>query len=891
MFSFLENIYSFNKDYSSLKSKTKVSGRHLIGICLLLLWFGSGAAGASSITKISGEQNTKLVISDGQTIENEGSVSFKNIRSMGQKGGAIFVSSGGTLNLDSGNGGSEGAIVFQGNSAAYGGAISVDADAMAVLRGTVRFEDNTAPTYYYGGAIFVGSGGTLNLDSGNGGSEGAIVFQGNFAKSGGAIYVKENAMAILRGTVRFEDNTAPTPYYGGAIYNDGTLNFILGASDHVIFSNASTQSAYSNYNGIRNQGDMAIEGVSGSLFRLGRVLVEGTGKFLIKGGLELSLFGKILQKTITFEDNPTLQLMVWSWDNIGQMSISSKGTIAGSANITVAMVEDVEHFFGDKQFDYLEYVAGVNVDSFQPTLDQDMIEHGRAEYGVSLGNSSLSREIVLQGYADLTGNVSERFIVGEGQTRKIYDANFENIDNGAVDGSGGALEIEAGATALLWGSIAFRNNIGGVGAIKISENGTLRIYLENVDDLVEFENNRIGSAEGDLLDISNGGKIVVEKGTVRFPDGGIAGDGTLVLGNSSVLSLDGSATVNFGDGAGLILNIGSFDSTIDDADDDRATRGGSGGILNVQGGGSLVGSPEIGTIPSQNLLEELFNLATGTTRQYKYLYASLSDLADFTPRLSREIELLSHNGEELRVRTSFLDTETGTPDYRVIGFKCLPKVISGEQRFRLEIPDGQTVENEGSVSFRNISSPGRNGGAISVESGGTLNLDSEAVGPEGTIVFQNNYAGSRGGAIYVGSNAAATIRGNIKFENNTAPYNDGGAIYVGSGGTLEFDSGSEGTILFKGNSDYRSGAIYVSSNATATLKGNIKFFKNTIRNKGTLEFILETGNQIEFQNTEFYDIYDDGAMHLNCVAGGVIKFSRGIGIMSFLDYDYPTEEP
>ncbi|MDR1494451.1 MAG: hypothetical protein LBI29_00235, partial [Rickettsiales bacterium] len=66
MFSFLDSIYNFNKGYLSPKSKTKVSGRYLTGICLLLLWFGSGVAGIAraesndGITEITGPVRLEL---------------------------------------------------------------------------------------------------------------------------------------------------------------------------------------------------------------------------------------------------------------------------------------------------------------------------------------------------------------------------------------------------------------------------------------------------------------------------------------------------------------------------------------------------------------------------------------------------------------------------------------------------------------------------------------------------------------------------------------------------------------------------------------------------------------------------------------------------------------
>jgi predicted outer membrane repeat protein len=522
-----------------------------------------------------------------------------------------------------------------------------------------------------GGAILINSGGTLELDSGTRGSEEVIVFQGNSASNGGAIYVGgENAVATLRGNIKFENNTS---YYdGGAIYNNGgTLEFILRANDQIIFSDASSLNSDSMYNGVYNQnGSITIEGVSGGLFRLGRYVFIGQNfggnSLSIKGGLELGIGGGVVQKSITFEDSPTLSFTVWSWDNIGHMSVSEEGTVSGSANIAVTMAEDVEHF-PQRNFSYLEYADGVNVDLFQPTLVQETIEHGGVEYGVSLGNSLLSREVVLQ-RENLTGNVGERFIVREGRTVKIYDAAFADIDSGNLDGSGGALEIETGAMALVKRSVDFdfSGNIGGTGgagAIKIAEGGTLRIDLENADDVMEFENNRIGGAEGPLLDINNGGEIVVEKGILEFSKGGITGDGTLTMEGPSVLNV-GSAkidqkTMSFGEDVKIILNIGSFDSAIDDADFDRATRGGSGGMLYAGDEielSPLVGSPKVDVTFSDDALEDLMSQPMGTVRQYKYLYMpDNADLSGFTPKFSSK--LFKPRGSSLWVKLDFLTSE------------------------------------------------------------------------------------------------------------------------------------------------------------------------------------------------------------------------------------------
>ncbi|MDR1495155.1 MAG: hypothetical protein LBI29_03955 [Rickettsiales bacterium] len=258
MFSFLDSIYSFNKDCLSLKPKTEVGGRRLTGICLLLLWFGSGMAGASSIIKISGNQSSRLVISDDQTVENEGSVSFKDIISLDQKGGAIFVSSGGTLNFDGGTEGPEGAIVFQNNYTGIdGGAIYVGSNAAATLRGNIKFEGNTAP-YHDGGAIFVASGGTLNINGGTEGPEGAILFQDNSGSHAGTIYVEEGATAVLRGDIKFFKNG------WGTIYNEGTLEFILETGNQIEF-----QGTVGEYD-IYDRGTVHLDCVTGSVIKFSR---------------------------------------------------------------------------------------------------------------------------------------------------------------------------------------------------------------------------------------------------------------------------------------------------------------------------------------------------------------------------------------------------------------------------------------------------------------------------------------------------------------------------------------------------------------------------------------------------------------------------------------------
>jgi predicted outer membrane repeat protein len=66
------------------------------------------------------------------------------------------------------------------------------------------------------------------------------VFQGNSAAYGGAIFVEGgNSIVTLKGSIKFEDNV-DSGYGGAIYNYGGTLKFILGASDTIEFKNTQT---------------------------------------------------------------------------------------------------------------------------------------------------------------------------------------------------------------------------------------------------------------------------------------------------------------------------------------------------------------------------------------------------------------------------------------------------------------------------------------------------------------------------------------------------------------------------------------------------------------------------------------------------------------------------
>ncbi len=120
--------------------------------------------------------------------------------------------------------------------------------------------------------------------------------------------------------------------------------------------------------------------------------------------------------------------------------------------------------------------------------------------------------------------------------------------------------------------------------------------------------------------------------------------------------------------------------------------------------------------------------------------------------------------------------------------------------------------NGGSFALNNVVLDGAgdmwtglsDGGLICVTDGGKL-----TVGESATL--QNSNIKENGGAIYLGSNAEATVATGTIKDNKAA---NGGAIYLGSNAKLTVTSGT-----ITGNEAVNSGAIYLGSKAEATVTG------------------------------------------------------------------------
>lgn len=190
------------------------------------LELGDGVTVAGNFTKNSAGKNGGAIFNDGakDNIGNAGGVmtirdSLFSENSATKWGGAIFNS--GTLTLGDG-------VSFTGNSANFGGAVWNDGK-MEIAAGT-KFVGNNSKNA--AGALYNSSTGTLGDLIG-------IVFENNTAVFGGAINNSKTSTGIKGGTIdlisksHFIGNSAGSNQ-GGAIRNQGTISTI---TDSVFDSN------------------------------------------------------------------------------------------------------------------------------------------------------------------------------------------------------------------------------------------------------------------------------------------------------------------------------------------------------------------------------------------------------------------------------------------------------------------------------------------------------------------------------------------------------------------------------------------------------------------------------------------------------------------------------
>lgn len=202
---------------------------------------GGGAIYASDGAIISIKGNNGSILFDSNYAKSSGEY-YGNID--GARGGAICAQSDSVLDLVD----NFGSITFKGNyavaqygstscSSAYGGAIYIGSSGALNVSGNIRDVLFTANNAYNGGAIYADSGAILNFEA----TTDDIVFDSNTAKLGGALNSVSGAINLLAidGTITFSNNTGSSK--GGAVHGTGcTINICNNRGDINFLNNEST---------------------------------------------------------------------------------------------------------------------------------------------------------------------------------------------------------------------------------------------------------------------------------------------------------------------------------------------------------------------------------------------------------------------------------------------------------------------------------------------------------------------------------------------------------------------------------------------------------------------------------------------------------------------------
>ncbi len=684
------------------------------------------------------------------------------------------------------------------------------------------FENNSVPDYYYGGVIFNYARDfdtTIKF-------KGDVVFSGNTASCGGAIYNLDydnsNATITFGGDATFSDNIATT--YGGAIDNSGFITF----SGETSFVNNAVANGYS----------------GGAIYNSGFITFSGETSFVNNAVADYGSGGAIYNSgSITFGSGT-------SFTNNTVSGNYSGGAIYNDASNAASIMFDGKISFTDN------------------TTNGDY--SGAAIYNVGIIDFAANSSVSFEGNNGYTIISNNKYNGGEGII-SFGENSIVKFDGNTADGIG--LIENDGSTILFAGDVSFTNNTGGV----VNDGSGIIDFGKNSS--IYFDNNQVN---GELVDISNSDKgtisilgtvksdihLASSGGTIRLKakDGDL--DGKVIYGGSydlrdTILDISGDGVKEL-----AIENLIVKNSTLRWDVEIKDTGNGytiiHDTIKDAQNGIFKSGLPilsggekdkwydvSFSDIYNQSLIEEggITSYELGGFYRKKDIYDSEGKeiigvsvnfvenvvLGDFLRSLTAEtIELSQYNlivNEGVPIKYSISDKDLINGSLFELGSG--KKTIIGAT----ENAEDTIINANGVVSVFKIGSDDELSLANLTLANSKSNSSGGAIYNQGSLMlnnvdFKNNkITGSRyiyGGAIY--NTGVIDIKGNSQFLNNAASYSDGsvygGAIY--NSNVIRF----EGNANFSGNnvsattrnSSVYGGAIYnygdIAFNGDATFTGN-----------------------------------------------------------------------
>ena len=789
-------------------------------------------------------------------------------------GGAIgaFLSYKGAFNIR-GNG----SVAFSANTASesVGGAIYVWSYPIGFNlsdNGDVAFTENSAATS--GGAIY-SLDAPLNMLSNE-----SMVFSGNSAQYGGAIYSSNVINVTGNGSVSFSGNNANEDYYssGGAIYSINIVN--LTENDELTFSGNRASAAYDATGGaiysfgtinVRNNKDVLFEGNSVSdaeYMTLGGAIysdfstklnIEGNEHVVFRGNYEEHGGFYRMRSVYTIGSSLTLAA------GTGQ-DITFYDTLYAKPDretMTVSFNADYEDAAGQMQkADGKIVFSGLHT-------KEDLLEIKGGEFTQEELSASLTTEVYattnlyggclsVEDGAIYKGNGID-VAAESGATLALHNATLDHLGYSITLNTGSTLALE-GVNAVMANRLAMTDgstlgvNLGSENAtsalLSLSGDWALGGGL-NID--VTYDEAAAAAAPLRILDTYKDGvpmgwdaqKVSVSGTTfdkLQWSDGILylnltGGDipqlttiewkgGDKHWNYTSANWEEAGASTIFVDGDKVRFSgRGGGDVTLDTALAPRNVLVEGSNSYDFGGSGSLTGQMQLVKNGTGLLSIHTENDYTGGTILNGGLLIAGSATAFGVGSIQINGGTLGLGGYTLANYVSAENADVVISDGSLHGgFEVSGGSVSlsGVKIETLSLD----VAHAGGVSFSDARSD-YDGGAISGDYASSIKLYGN-----NTVSFSNNSSNNYGGAIYGGLDSVIdfTDNGSVSFSGNYSG-NIGGAIYTRGA----IDVRDNGSVTFNWNfSSYDGGAIFSDSEAPINIEGNdeVSFSYNSTQAEG-----------------------------------------------------------
>ncbi len=382
--------------------------------------------------------NMDLILSENKTLTNN----------MSQSSGGALFNDNGVVSIKAKDG--HNAIISDNSSKDFGGAISSTGENSIInVNGNVIFKDNGIVNGLgKGGAIYV-SAGTLNLDT----TDGDIIFEGNNASVGNAIYVENGATINFKGTdneITFDGDQT--------IASDNSLNKLNVAGGNVNF-----ESDMSDFNGQYTQTSGTVTVANNFMNTQGTDNRITGGTFILTEGAKLAPTndsensihvngnGSSGKPTIRFEKNSQSRLT-----DLSALYTSNNISNAGSSlTYTSDDLGDAKMTFTNAKLDL--------------AFKQDFVDAVDSETGGIYRKNSGIYDLVLDGGADKkTLDIASD---GKRAVSNLTVGDAVQIDTNIKVGKGGELSLEGAGLSE------------NVKTIYVADNGKLNIFNDTYETI------------------------------------------------------------------------------------------------------------------------------------------------------------------------------------------------------------------------------------------------------------------------------------------------------------------------------------------------------------------------------------------------------------------------